>query len=58
METEQGTLARRPKAARSQGNLPAWLLDQLPPAKDAITPLVSNALALRFSALRPGCVFR
>jgi hypothetical protein len=54
METEQGTLARRPKAARSQGSLPAWLLDQLPPARDAITPLASNALALHFSTLRPG----
>jgi hypothetical protein len=54
MENEQGTLARRPKEARSQGRLPAWLLDQLPPAREAITPLVSNALALRFSTLRPG----
>ncbi len=54
METEQGTLARRPKASHVQGTLPDWLLDQLPPLKDGITPLASNALALRFSTLRPG----
>ena len=54
METEQGTLARRPKAGRGQSTLPLWLLDQLPPAKDGIVPLESNALALRFDTLRPG----
>ena len=53
METEQGTLARPPKG-RKQGSLPIWLLDQLPPAKEGIVPLESNALALRFNTLRPG----
>ena len=54
METEQGTLARPPKAGRGQNTLPLWLLDQLPPAKEGITPLESNALAMRFDTLRPG----
>jgi hypothetical protein len=54
METEQGTLARRPKPNRRQNTLPLWLLDQLPPAKEGIVPLSSNALALRFDTLRPG----
>jgi len=54
METEQGTLARQPKPGRAQTTLPDWLLDQLPPAKEGITPLASNALALRYSTLRPG----
>ncbi|MFH5927360.1 DEAD/DEAH box helicase [Roseomonas xinghualingensis] len=54
METEQGTLARRPKGGRRQSSLPLWLLDQLPPAREGITPLASNALALRFDTLRPG----
>ena len=54
METEQGTLAKRPKAGRGQAALPDWLLQQLPPAKEGITPLASNALALRFDTLRPG----
>ncbi|MCR0983886.1 DEAD/DEAH box helicase [Roseomonas populi] len=54
METEQGTLARRPKEVRRQPPLPLWLLDQLPPAKEGITPLSSNALAMRFDTLRPG----
>ena len=54
METEQGTLARSRKPARGQGTLPLWLLDQLPPTPDRITPLASNALALRFDTLRPG----
>ncbi|NPD68201.1 DEAD/DEAH box helicase family protein (plasmid) [Lichenicola cladoniae] len=53
MEYEQGTLAR-PKAKRKQSALPLWLLDQLPPAREGITPLDSNALALRFDTLRPG----
>ena len=53
IETEQGTLARPPKPGRSQSALPSWLLDQLPPAA-SITPLESNALALRFDTLRPG----
>ncbi len=54
METEQGTLARRPKPGRMQKTLPLWLLDQLPPARDGIIPLSSNALALRYDTLRPG----
>jgi hypothetical protein len=54
METEQGTLAKRPKPGRTQSELPLWLLEQLPPGKDRITPLASNALALRFDTLRPG----
>jgi hypothetical protein len=54
METEQGTLARPPKPGRGQGKLPLWLLDQIPQGRDGITPLRSNALAMRFSTLRPG----
>jgi superfamily II DNA or RNA helicase len=54
IETEQGTLARRPKEGRRQSSLPLWLLHQLPPAKEGITPLTSNALAMRFDTLRPG----
>ena len=53
METEQGTLAKRPKPGRGQNALPLWLLDQLPP-KAGIEPLSSNALALRYDTLRPG----
>jgi len=53
METEQGTMARRPKPARSQSILPLWLREQLPP-REGITPLESNALALRFHTLAPG----
>jgi superfamily II DNA or RNA helicase len=54
METEQGTLAKRPKEGRRQSSLPLWLLDQLPPAKEGITPLTSNALTMRYDTLRPG----
>ena len=54
METEQGTLAKRPKPSRGQGTLPVWLLDQLRPPKEGIVPLSSNALALRYETLRPG----
>ena len=54
METEQGTLARRRDARPKQAVLPAWILDQLPPANPGITPLESNALALRYDTLRPG----
>ena len=54
METEQGTLAKRPKPSRGQSTLPVWLLDQLRPAKEGIMPLSSNALALRYETLRPG----
>jgi superfamily II DNA or RNA helicase len=54
METEQGTLAKRPKPGFARGKLPLWLLEQLPPDKNSITPLASNALALRFDTLQPG----
>jgi superfamily II DNA or RNA helicase len=54
METEQGTLARRPKPGRNQNALPFWLTDQLPPVRESITPLTSNALAMRFDTLQPG----
>jgi superfamily II DNA or RNA helicase len=54
IETEQGTLARMPKPRPGQGTLPLWLRDQLPPPRDAVTPLSSNALGLRFETLRPG----
>jgi superfamily II DNA or RNA helicase len=54
LEFEQGTLARTPRAAHKQATLPGWLLEQLPPAKDGITPLESNALALRYDTLQPG----
>ncbi len=54
METEQGTLARRPRPGRTQSTLPLWLLDQLAPAKEGIVPLSSNALTLRYDTLRPG----
>ena len=54
METEQGTLARRPRPGPAQATLPDWLLDQLPPHRDGIEPLSSNALALRFHTLQPG----
>ncbi|MFC0410845.1 DEAD/DEAH box helicase [Roseomonas elaeocarpi] len=54
METEQGTLARRPKPQERQRELPGWLLDQLPAPKEGIVPLHSNALAMRFHRLAPG----
>ncbi len=54
MEYEQGTLARPPRSKVKQTLLPLWLLDQLPPRPPGITPLESNALALRFDTLRPG----
>ena len=54
METEQGTLARRPKPRRGQSTLPDWLLDQLPAPKEGIVPLSSNALAMRYARLAPG----
>ncbi len=56
VETEQGTLAKRPKT-RPRRALPAWLLDQLAAAERddrGIVPLESNALALRYATLRPG----
>jgi hypothetical protein len=55
VETEQGTLARRPKPRR-QTPLPLWLREQL--AEQAweagIVPLASNALGLRYDTLKPG----
>jgi len=54
METEQGTLARRRSGMGKQTPLPFWVADALDPAKDAIIPLESNALAMRFNTLRPG----
>jgi superfamily II DNA or RNA helicase len=55
IETEQGTLARGPKPARKQSELPLWLRDQLAEQeRPGIVPLESNALALRFSTLQPG----
>ncbi|MCK8784967.1 DEAD/DEAH box helicase family protein [Roseomonas sp. NAR14] len=53
METEQGTLARKPKPRR-QGVLPLWLREKLAEAHPGITPLESNALTLRFHTLAPG----
>lgn len=54
METEQGTLARVPKRRGKQAHLPFWLAEELAREKDGIVPLESNALALRFTTLRPG----
>lgn len=56
VETEQGTLARRPKT-RKQGMLPLWLREQLAERQreaHGIVPLQSNALALRYAELKPG----
>lgn len=54
METEQGTLARVPRRRGRQARLPLWLTEELAAEKDGIVPLESNALALRFTTLRPG----
>lgn len=56
METEQGTLARVPRRYARQARLPFWLAEELAreQEKDGIVPLESNALALRFTTLRPG----
>ena len=55
IETEQGTLARKPRAGRTQAALPLWLREQLAgQERPGIVPLQSNALALRYSTLRPG----
>ena len=57
IETEQGTLARRPKPRRPQGDLPLWLIEQLGDREReeaGIVPLQSNALALRYHELQPG----
>jgi superfamily II DNA or RNA helicase len=56
VETEQGTLAKRPTPKR-QGALPLWLREQIAErAGEArgIEPLTSTALALRYARLRPG----
>ena len=56
IETEQGTLAKKPKPAR-QSTLPLWLLEQLAEREreeGGIQPLESNALALRYDLLKPG----
>ena len=56
IETEQGTLAKKPKPPR-QSTLPLWLLDKLAEREreeGGIQPLESNALALRFDLLKPG----
>ena len=60
IETEQGTLAKKPKAARQGTLLPDWLLDQLAeggPRQEGIAPLESNALGLRYATLKPGPSF-
>ncbi len=60
IETEQGTLAKRPKTAQQGALMPEWLLDQLAergPREDGIVPLESNALGLRYATLRPGPSF-
>ena len=55
METEQGTLrARAPSGAAGKSHLPFWVTEELAAEKDGIVPLESNALALRFTTLRPG----
>jgi hypothetical protein len=57
LETEQGTLAKRPKPRGRQNVLPLWLQEQLAAQDDkdqGITPLESNALALRYALLKPG----
>ena len=55
VETEQGTLAKRPKP-RKQGHLPLWLQDlkRDQDSERGIVPLESNALAMRFELLKPG----
>ena len=60
IETEQGTSAKKPKAARQGTLLPDWLLDQLAEQgsrEDGIVPLESNALGLRYATLKPGPSF-
>ncbi len=57
VETEQGTLAKRPKPARQGSLLPDWVLERMAdcgPREDGIVPLASNALGLRYATLRPG----
>jgi hypothetical protein len=55
IETEQAILARKPKPARPQSELPGWLRQELAAhERFGIMPLESNALTLRLSTLRPG----
>ncbi len=56
VETEQGTLAKRPRSMPKRG-LPPWLQDQLAGREQeerGIVPLASNALGLRYGTLQPG----
>ncbi len=56
METEQGTLSRKPKP-QQRSMLPLWLRERInegEPAEKGIVPLHSNALALRYAELKPG----
>ena len=55
MEEEQGTLARQKKRPK-QSSLPFWL-DEPGDGEEGITPLASNALALRYETLAPGPSF-
>lgn len=55
MEEEQGTLARQKKRGRQQ-SLSFWL-DEPSKPRDGITPLASNAIALRYETLAPGPCF-
>ena len=55
IETEQGTLAKKPKPP--QGRLPLWLQQQIKEQDEGergIVPLESNALALHYAVLKPG----
>ena len=60
VETEQGTLAKRPKPKR-QAKLPLWLMEQIAEQdtgeERGIVPLESNALALHYHLLKPGPEF-
>ena len=61
IETEQGTLARQRRRSVEAGT-PSWLAEHLAIHRDegegrGITPLESNALALRYATVKPGPVF-
>jgi superfamily II DNA or RNA helicase len=57
IETEQGTVARQPRARAGEG-LPPWLRDALDgPARPSIVPLSSSATGLRYERLAPGPAF-
>jgi len=43
-----------PRRRGRQADLPFWVAEELAAEKDGIVPLESNALALRFTTLRPG----